>query len=247
VSEARNGAAAAADGEWVARLPAGKLQAAAEKLKQRRRAAGSAPAAMPPPRPAGPLPLSFAQERLWFLDQLVPGSSFYNLAEPLQLTGRLDPAAMAAALSAVMVRHEVLRTSFPSAGGKPLQRIRAPQEARLELPVADLSALPPQRGRQEALRLAAEEATRPFDLAAGPLLRAVLLHLGPAPAGRAAERWVALLTLHHIAADGWSMGVLVREFGELYAAARAGRPARLPPLVWQYADYALWQRSFLSG
>ncbi len=233
---------------WVSRLPAAKLRAAAERIKERRRASGGALGTAPPPRPDGPLPLSFAQERLWFLDQLVPGSWVYNMPLALQFSGRLEPAALAAALAAIVARHEVLRTSFPSLDGKPAQRIAPASEALPMPPLVDLAALPAARVRTEGLRLVAAEAARPFDLAAaGPPLRATLVRLRADLSQPRGERWLVLLTLHHISADGWSLGILVRELCALYAAAVEGRVADLPPLAWQYADFAVWQRAWLTG
>ena len=190
----------------------------------------TAPAVRRVPRTDG-LPLSFAQERLWFLNQLEPGGSAYNLPLTLRLSGPLDVAAFAAALRGLVRRHEALRTTFPVAGdGRPVQRIAA--GANLELPIVDLSALP--EGEAELLRLAAGEAARPFDLAAGPVLRATLVRLRD-------QEHACLATLHHIAGDAWSLGVLVRDMAALYA----GEP--LPELPVQYADFAVWQREWLSG
>nr|WP_301542280.1 non-ribosomal peptide synthetase [Pyxidicoccus fallax] len=193
------------------------------------------PAPRPVPREAA-LPLSFAQQRLWFLDQLQPGAATYNIPVALRLEGPLDTAALERAFTEVVRRHESLRTTFADEGGAPIQVIHAP--APLPLPLVDLSAH--EDGESEALRLARQETTRPFDLAAGPLLRARLLKLGD-------TRHVLLLTMHHIVSDGWSMGVLVREMAALYEAFRAGQPSPLPELPLQYADVAVWQREWLRG
>ncbi len=203
------------------------------------RAGGEAglPPILPAPR-AAPPPLSFAQERLWFLDQLQPGGALYNVPLAIRSSGELDVPALAAALSAVVGRHEAVRTTFAVIAGRPVQVIHPP--ARLALPHVDLAGLPAARRETEARRLAAAEARRPFDLAAGPLLRGKLLRL-------TAGEHLALLTLHHIVSDGWSMGVLMRELGALYAAFGAGRPSPLPPLPVQYADFAVWQRRTLAG
>ncbi|HEV7515241.1 MAG TPA: condensation domain-containing protein, partial [Thermoanaerobaculia bacterium] len=184
-------------------------------------------------------PLSFAQERLWFIDQLEPESAQYNIPAALELNGPLRPAALAWALGEVERRHEVLRTAFAEVGDTPVQRIGAAREP-FPLPVVDLSGLTARAREEQVVGLAGAEAGRPFDLARGPVWRAALLC-------RAKERYVLLLTLHHIAADGWSIGVLVQEVAELYAAATAGRPERLPELAIQYADYAVWQREWLTG
>ena len=191
-------------------------------------------------RPDGRLemPPSFAQERLWFLDRWEPGKSTYNLPAALRLSGRLVLEALEAALAAVVARHEALRTTFAEAGGRPLQVI-APA-ASVALPRIDLTSLLETRREGAALALAREEAARPFDLARGPLLRAALLRL-------AGESHLLLLNLHHIVTDGWSMGILVREVGEVYGALLAGRLPALPALPLQYADYAVWQRGWLAG
>ncbi|HEX9733976.1 MAG TPA: non-ribosomal peptide synthase/polyketide synthase [Thermoanaerobaculia bacterium] len=196
----------------------------------------------PPLRPAADrpreLPLSFAQQRLWFLHQLEPASPAYNMPAAYDLAGGLEPAALWAALRAVVRRHEALRTTLPSAGGRPVQAIRS--RPVLALPIVDLAALASPRRDAEAARLAAAEARRPFDLERGPLLRASLVRLG-------ARRHLLLLTLHHVVSDGWSTGVLEGELSLLYPAPAAGRPSPLPALPVQYADFALWQRRWLAG
>jgi amino acid adenylation domain-containing protein len=194
----------------------------------------------------GAAPLSFAQQRLWFLDQLAPGSPLYNLPLAVRIAGRLDVGALARSFAAVVQRHEALRTVFGVAGeggeARPVARL-LPAELFM-LPVIDLAALAPTRREAAAAGLAAVEAGQPFDLACGPLLRIRLLRL-------AAEDHVALLTMHHIVSDGWSMGVLLSEVTALYAAFSA--PAAIPPAVSlpelpvQYADYARWQRDWLQG
>ncbi|HYH47349.1 MAG TPA: amino acid adenylation domain-containing protein, partial [Thermoanaerobaculia bacterium] len=193
---------------------------------------------------AGPPPLSFAQERLWFLHQLQPGSPDYNMPAALRLAGDLDVAALQATFAAVVRRHEAVRTTFAVRGGQPVQVIPPASAANLPpLPVADLAALPTAAAEAELRRLIAAEATRPFDLAAGPLLRLLLVRLGPA-------EHALTLTLHHIVADGWSVGVLVHEIGAFYSAFAAGAPALepvLPELPIQYADFAVWQRGWLQG
>jgi amino acid adenylation domain-containing protein len=198
------------------------------------------PSILARPRRAGreELPLSFSQERLWFLNQLQPDSAFYNIPLALELCGRLALPALAASLSRVVARHEVLRTTFTVVAGRPAQEIAPPRQ--LDLPLVDLCSLPSEVREEEAARLALQEGKAIFDLACGPLLRATLLRLE-------AERHVALFTLHHIVADGWSVNVLVRELGELYASCKDARPPVLPELPLQYADFALWQRDWLSG
>ncbi|HSF42928.1 MAG TPA: amino acid adenylation domain-containing protein [Thermoanaerobaculia bacterium] len=184
-----------------------------------------------------PLPLSFAQQRLWFLDRIEPESAAYNVPGALRLSGPLRADALEAAVREVVRRHESLRTGFPGESGEPCQVI-AP-EARIDLARIDLSSLPePARSAQAAAALKAE-AGRPFDLSRPPLLRAALLRL-------AFEEHVLLVTMHHIVSDGLSLQVLTRELAALYAAAVAGRPSPLPPPP-QYADFALWQRGVLTG
>ncbi len=192
---------------------------------------------VPIPR-EGALPLSFAQQRLWFLDQWEPGSPLYNMPAAVGLRGRLDRAALAAALGEITRRHEALRTTFREEAGEPVQVIAPP--APFPLPLIDLQGLPVHRREEAADRLAAAEARRPFDLGRGPLARAALLRLGD-------EEHTALMTLHHIVSDGWSTGLMVRELGALYTARLAGAPSPLPELAIQYADFAAWQRRRLSG
>ncbi|HSS52427.1 MAG TPA: amino acid adenylation domain-containing protein, partial [Thermoanaerobaculia bacterium] len=195
-----------------------------------------APPIVPVPR-AGDQPLSFGQERLWFLDQLDPGSATYNLPLALGLRGDLSRPALAASLSAMVARHEGLRSTFLAVDGTPMQRTSPARP--LTLPLIDLSALPRANRDAAAAALTQEEAARPFDLQRGPLLRAALLRLEP-------ELHVALFTMHHIVSDGWSMGVVIREVGEVYSALCQGRPFALPALPVQYGDFALWQRAWLS-
>ncbi|MCW5978751.1 MAG: amino acid adenylation domain-containing protein [Bryobacteraceae bacterium] len=183
-------------------------------------------------------PLSFVQERLWFLDQVEPGNPAYNIASPLWLTGPLDRSALEESLSELQRRHESLRTTFAIAGDQPVQVIAPP--SRVPLPVADLTGLPDAEREAAALRYAAEEAARPFDLSAGPLFRARLLRLSP-------DRHALLLTAHHAVSDGWSTGLMYRELAALYAASLAGRPPALPALPMQYSGYAAWQRETLRG
>ena len=184
------------------------------------------------------LPLSFAQQRLWLLDQLEPGSPFYNLPHPVRLSGKLDGAALEASLNRVAERHESLRTTFHEENGKAVQRIS--ETAELKIVVTDLSHWPELKKKEEAQRLASEEARTPFDLQRGPLLRARLLRLG-------GEEHLLLLTMHHIVSDGWSLDILVREVAAFYEAILEGKLPALVPLPIQYADYALWQREEFQG
>ncbi len=187
---------------------------------------------------AGKLPLSFAQQRLWFIDQLEPGSPLYNVPVALRLSGRLEAAVLTRVLTEVVRRHESLRTTFSVVGGEPVQVVHPASEMALE--VEDLGAFAEAEREVEARRLAGAEAQRPFDLAAGPLLRVRLLRL-------AEDEHVLLLTMHHIVTDGWSMGVLVKEVAALYEAYLKGEESPLPELPVQYADFAAWQRRWMSG
>jgi amino acid adenylation domain-containing protein/non-ribosomal peptide synthase protein (TIGR01720 family) len=182
------------------------------------------------------VPLSSAQQRLWFAAQLEPDSSLYNLPTALRLAGPLDAAAVERALGEIVRRHEILRTVFESADGRPVQRVE-PWRGRdhWSLPIVDLGALTAAAREPELRRIADEEARLPFDLARGPVMRTVLLRLEPG-------EHVALLDVHHIVADGWSFRVLREELVALYEAFRHGRPSPLPELPLQYADYALWER-----
>ncbi|MEW5928157.1 MAG: non-ribosomal peptide synthase/polyketide synthase [Gemmatimonadota bacterium] len=185
-----------------------------------------------------PLPLSFAQQRLWLVDRIQPGSPAYNMPYALRLRGALDTAALRASLDALVRRHEALRTTLEEDGGGPVQVVHPP--ARVPLPVLDLAALPATARERQAGSLAAADAMRPFDLARGPLLRSTLLRL-------AGDDHVLCFNVHHVVSDGWSMQVLVREVSALYAAFAGGEEPRLPELPVQYADYAVWQRAWLSG
>ncbi len=180
--------------------------------------------------------LSFAQERLWFLDQLEPGSAAYNMPGVVWLEGELDVVALERSLNEIIRRHEILRTTFRTERGRPVQVIAA--SGQLFLPLIDLSHS--SDSESEARRLAREEAAKPFDLTRGPLLRTTLVRLS-------AESHLLLVTLHHIVADGWSVTLLAQELGVLYAAYRSGEQPALPELEVTYADYAVWQREWLQG
>ncbi|MGF1482019.1 MAG: amino acid adenylation domain-containing protein [Cyanophyceae cyanobacterium] len=180
------------------------------------------------------LPLSFAQQRLWFLEKLAGNRAAYNIPIALQLKGTLQVAVLEKALNHVIKRHEVLRTHFPSIESSPVQVINPHLD--LTLPVEESPfPLPP-----SPFPSIHQEAQTPFDLAQGPLLRVKLLRLAP-------EKHVLLLTMHHIIADGWSLGILVRELSVLYRAFSNNQPSPLPPLSIQYADFAVWQRQYLQG
>lgn len=184
------------------------------------------------------LPLSFAQQRLWFMDQLEPGSSTYNLASAIRLKGNLDVPALQRSMDSILSRHEALRTTFNTVKGRPIQRIMP--EFQVSLNVVDLRHLPEAEREATMRRLATEEAHQPFDLTHGPLLRTQLLRLGD-------DEHLALLTMHHIISDGWSVGVFVRELSSFYEAFARGESLQLPELTIQYADYAAWQREWLQG
>jgi amino acid adenylation domain-containing protein len=215
------------------------VAAVAEEVAGRRLAGEDAevPPMVPVPRD-GLLPLSFAQERLWFLRRLDTRTLAYNEAAAFRLDGRLDEAALRWSLDEVLRRHESLRTTFPEVEGRAVQRIEAP--APFEIPAVDLSRLPSARRDAEARRQARAQAFRPFDLARGPLVRGLLLRFGEREHG-------LLFAFHHIVFDGWSTGVFVRELSALYGARIAGRPSPLLPLSIQYADFASWQRAWLQG
>jgi surfactin family lipopeptide synthetase A len=184
------------------------------------------------------LPLSFAQERLWFLDRFEPDSAVYNIPLGLRLKGPLDVIALRDSLGEILRRHEALRTHFEAVEDESCQVIEA--VVPFDLPIVDLSELPDSKRDVEVKRLCAEEAQQPFNLARGPVLRAKLLRLG-------AEEHIFLLVMHHIASDAWSVEVLVGELKALYQAFCAGKPSLLPPLPIQYADFALWQRDWFQG
>jgi amino acid adenylation domain-containing protein len=218
---------------------AAAVAARVERLRQQAAGILPPPLRRVPRDPEAEMPLSFAQQRLWFLDRLQPGNPVYNLPLALRIEGALAPAALAAALAELVRRHEALRTVFGVAagtGGTAVQRVRPP--APVPLQWVDLGGLAP--GRRPVSGLCAAEARRPFDLARGPLLRALLLRLGE-------REHVLMVTLHHIAGDGWSLGVLAREVAELYGAFAAGRPSPLGELAVQYPDFASWQRGWLAG
>lgn len=183
-------------------------------------------------------PLSFAQQRLWFLDQLEPGSAAYNLPRAIHLTGLLNAAALEQSFKEIVRRHEILRTTFEAVDGQPIQMI-APAFA-LTLPVVNLRELAESEREQKVRQLAIEEAQRPFSLNKGPLLRVTLLQLSQV-------EHIVLLTMHHIVSDAWSTGVLVQEMAALYEAFLQGKPLPLPELPIQYADFASWQRQWLQG
>jgi len=193
-----------------------------------------------PPRndPGAPAPLSWSQQRVWFLEQLMPGTALYNVPAMLRFRGHLNVQALQQAFSAVVNRHDVLRATFEVREGVPVQVCSASDV--LQLSNADLSGLEEAERERELGRLAREEARRPFDLATGPLIRTTLVRLG-------ASEHVLLLVMHHIVCDGWSIGVMIREAVRMYQDYARGAEPNLPALQLQYADYAAWQRGAQSN
>src|SRR6185503_18598942 len=183
-------------------------------------------------------PMSFAQQRLWFLDQLDPGTSAYNLFTGYRLSGPLDISALERSLSEIVRRHEVLRTNFAMIEGRLVQILNPPRP--IELPIEDLSDVPDSEREARLRQLANEEAQRPFDLARGNPIRATLVKLAP-------DEHVSLLTVHHIVFDGWSMGIFLQEMAVLYDAFSRGAASPLNDLAMQYGDFARWQRQTLEG
>ena len=212
-------------------------RAALEKLIQADRASN---ARVPVTRrnDADPLVLSYAQQRLWFLDQLAPGLAVYNIPSTFRFDTPIDARVLERSVNEIVRRHEVLRTTYRAVDGQPRQVVAA----MLHVPLneIDLRDVCEEVREAEALRILAEEARRPFDLANGPMIRACLLQLGETD-------HVLFLTMHHIVTDGWSMTIFFDELTALYTAFASGRPSPLPDLTVQYADFALWQRKWLHG
>lgn len=187
---------------------------------------------------SGPMPMSFAQQRLWFLEQLAPGNPVYNVFEALHLSGTLNVPALQHGLSEIVRRHESLRTVFGDQDGAPVQSVRPPVELKLEM--LDLRSTPAEEQEACAQKICNEEAARPFNLERDLMIRATLLKLHE-------EEHVLLVTMHHIASDGWSIGVLLRELAAFYNAALEGKTAALPELPIQYPDFAAWQHQMLDS
>ncbi len=184
------------------------------------------------------LPLSFAQQRLWFLDQLVPNNPFYNVPTAIHLTGSLNLAALEQTFNEIVRRHEALRTTFAVVEEQPIQVIAA--SLKVSLPIIDLRQLPETEREQQARKIVTQEAQRPFNLSTEPLLRVTLLRLDE-------TEHILVLNMHHIVSDGWSIGVLIQEIATLYTAFANNQPSPLPELTIQYADFAHWQRQSLQG
>jgi hypothetical protein len=208
------------------------------RLLKERQQAGASPPLLLRRKTTDRFPLSFAQQRLWFLNQLQPDNPVYNETKAVRLVGSLNVAALQQSLNEIVRRHDVLRTTFAVVEGQPIQII-APT-LTLPLPVLDLNGLSESEQEAQVLRLLTEYAQRPFDLARGPLVRPILLRL------QTAEH-VMGITMHHMVCDGWSVGVLLREMVALYQAFSVGNPSPLPELPCQYADFAIWQRQWLRG
>src|SRR5262249_31591449 len=215
------------------------VAAIAAEVEQQQRGGGAAPVeAIGRVARGGELPLSYAQQRLWFIDQLEPGSTVYNIPGAVRLSGRLDAEALRRSLNEIISRHEVLRTIFPSRDGEPRQQIN--QLGELQPDFLDLIESD-ERERQEKLQeILRDEARRGFDLSRGPLIRAKLIRL-------AEDQHVLIVNMHHIVSDGWSIEVMVGEFCRLYEAFEQGKESPLPKLEIQYADYTVWQRGWLQG
>jgi amino acid adenylation domain-containing protein len=224
--------------EQLAGLSPAKRSLIELKLLKKKAAAGE-PKPLISKRPEGvPVPLSFYQQGLWVLSQLMPETSLYHVPKAVRMTGQLDVAALKRTLDHLVERHESLRTNFATADGVPTQVIR--KRLEIELPIVDLSELSESEREVEARLLLRDEARLPFDLAHGPLIRALLLRLGE-------QEHIFLMTMHHIITDGWSVGVMHREFMDLYEAFAAGRPSPLLEPKIQYPDYAVWHRQWFQG
>jgi amino acid adenylation domain-containing protein/non-ribosomal peptide synthase protein (TIGR01720 family) len=214
------------------------LEGFARKVEQALALRRAVPPPVEPVDRTDQLPLSFAQQRLWFLQQLEPGNCAYNLPLVVRITGPLQPAVLARSLEEIVRRHEVLRTGFPQQEGRAWQRVEP--VLAIDLPAVDLRGLPEPLRAREAGRLHREEARQPFDLERPPLLRARLLRT-------AEEEHHAVMVMHHIVTDEWSHGVFLNEIAALYRAFRSGLPTPLPELPVQYGDFVVWQRSWLQG
>ncbi|MDF5729623.1 MAG: amino acid adenylation domain-containing protein [Rhizonema sp. PD38] len=224
--------------QQIAELSPEKRQLFLQRLNQKKNNVFSKTQIKSQSRDSNYFPLSFAQERLWFLDQLQPGQSLYNEPYAFHLYGLLNQTALAQSLNEIVQRHEILRTHFTTVDGQPLQVIAT--TLALALPIVDLQLLPKDQQEAEVRSLVTNEQARPFDLANDPLVRTTLLQLDEA-------QYVLLFTMHHIVCDIWSFGVIIREIVALYEAFSIGKPSPLPELPIQYADFAVWQRQWLQG
>lgn len=223
--------------ERIARLSP-EQRALLERLLRKERASESTTAIRPRPTPSVDLPLSFGQQRLWFLDQMEPGRSVYNVFDSYALEEPIDPGIAERSVNEIVRRHEALRTTFVQRNHEPVQVVSPHLEVALD--VQDFSTLPSEQREIAVQQFSARLADQPFDLTNGPLLRVALLRSGE-------DACELLVSMHHIVTDAWSLDVFEREFRALYAAFSANRPSPLPPLAIQFADFTLWQRQRLSG
>jgi amino acid adenylation domain-containing protein len=224
--------------EQLAGLSPAKRALIELKLLKKTAAAGE-PQPLISRRPEGtPVPLSFYQQGLWVLSQLMPETSLYHVPKAVRLTGVLDVAALEKTLNHLVARHEALRTTFATTDGVPMQVIS--ESLEVALPLFDLSELAEDEKEPELRRVLREETRRPFDFEQGPLIRALLVRL-------AEQEQVLLIAMHHIITDGWSVGIMHREFMALYEAFSSGQPSPLSELKIQYPDYALWHRQWFKG
>jgi len=214
------------------------VQALATKLSSSQQIGSARPSPAMRRRGQQEAPLSLAQQRLWILDQLIPGSSLYNIPLALRLHGKLHREIFENAMNKVIERHEILRTVFTRKNREPIQMVCPTLQLRTAL--IDLRALQRETLEKQITFLASDESRRGFNLASGPLLRATFLRL-------ADDEHVLLLSVSHIIFDGWSFGILAREISLLYSACLTGKPCQLPPLLVQYSDYSMWQREWLHG
>ncbi|MBF2007876.1 MAG: condensation protein [Chlorogloeopsis fritschii C42_A2020_084] len=222
----------------IAGLSPDKLKLLAQKLNQKKGDVSSETQIVYQSRKSNTFPLSFAQQRIWFLDQLQPGNPAFNICQFMRLTGRLNVAALEESFQEVVKRHEALRTTFTVVDGQPLQVISPASVFRLE--VVNLQELSLDKKEAEVLHLANQETQKSFDLTKDCLLRVTLLQLSEI-------EYALLLSIHHIAADAWSIGVLIHEITTLYKSFCCGYSSPLPQLPIQYADFAVWQRQWLQG
>ncbi|MBR8835865.1 MAG: amino acid adenylation domain-containing protein [Stigonema ocellatum SAG 48.90 = DSM 106950] len=222
----------------LAGLSPEKLKLLAQRLNKKKGDAFSQSQISPQSRESNSFPLSFAQQRLWFLDQLQPGNIAYNISQAMYLKGWLNVAALEQSFHEIVRRHEVLRTIFAMVDGEPVQVISP--SVNFIIPLVDLTELPETAQKVKVQQLATNEAQHPFDLAHGPLLRVTLLKLGEA-------EHVLLFVMHHIVSDAKSCGIIIQELAVLYKAFSVGQPSLLPELSIQYADFAYWQRQWLQG
>jgi amino acid adenylation domain-containing protein len=220
----------------VSALSPEKRALLAKKLRQKAEEAAAIPQL--PREPGATFPLSFGQRRIWFLDRLTPGSPTYNEAFAFRIEGELDPALFERAVNAIVARQEALRTRFVTEGGEPVQIILP--SLSITCPLIDFTAHPAEEREPRAMERAIAGARAPFDLTTGPLLRVELYRLAP-------TSHLFALTIHHIATDGWTFGVFLRELSAHYSALAQGKPAKLPELQTQYADFASWQLGWMKG